>query len=69
MKCSECKWWGRNLVGANHTQPNKKAAICDDPDSPSNYYTISYSGPPSHRAINLWTYEDFSCKSFKLKEK
>ena len=71
MKCSECKWWGRSLVDASFTQPNKNRAICDDPDSPSCYrfYVPSGGRVGWDVPVEFWTYEDFYCKDFKPKEK
>jgi len=68
MSCSECKWWGRHLVGANFSLSHKKAANCSNPDLPSNLYF-----QPSHvervtENFILWTYEDFECKDFNQKK-
>ncbi len=73
--CSECQWWGKHLVGANFSPNNKKRALCEDPDSDSNYKfyvhqsRVKGSFPKGgwDYIVDFWTYEDFSCKNFKLK--
>lgn len=68
-KCQDCKWWGRHLVGANGSKVNKKRAICDDPDQPSFYefYVHGEDKKGWDTTVDFWTYEDFSCVSFKKK--